>query len=420
MWHESWIATPHREGVSNWYSLSTFKPWVYAQYIASSLITGDFDTYHMIAGSILPRCLFVVGVGALIVLARRRMPWPAFAVLFVGISAIVLDSSFAAFFNSFYEDQLAITLFPVLTFCVVRNYMVSGVRFAVLALALALLIGASKTAFFLTPIVLTPFLWSTFRANGKTRFLLVAVVLSTAVTLVPVKFGAYKAENQFHVTYYGALSVLSKDELLNIAQSAATPIDLDCVNNNGFGPEGEKCVAAVRATYMQGARLILSHPWIGVRMIGEVFKTSNHIRIEGLSNEVSSGIKPPSGFLFSMWDRIYSFHLNLLGLPIGFLALWLCNRQANGGGGFLRGWTMSGIFLLAFGYLQCITVLGDGLYELQKHLLVANYSISFALVIVLSSFIASAIRARARIAAIPASAVPQRRVSASSVEEKIG
>lgn len=140
-----------------------------------------------------------------------------------------------AFLNSFYEEQVAILLLPLLAFAVALYLYDENKRWVWIVLTVAMLVGWSKTAFFYFPTLALVLLFSV----GVKRFwhVLLLGVVSQLIAIHPVVVGEYKKINPYHSIYFGALVTLSDQEIDGLSGVAGKPLIRECVGVAVFFPK---------------------------------------------------------------------------------------------------------------------------------------------------------------------------------------
>ncbi|RKR42651.1 hypothetical protein [Paraburkholderia sp. BL17N1] len=384
MWRDRWILYPGLSNVTHLFSFSTEKICFAFQVAFSAIVTGTPHVYSVIVGSLPGRLAYLAGFFWLFVLLRRhgsaRLAWA----YLICVTPVILCANFASFLNSFYEEQVGIILFPALAGLLYLVAVTRRMRYGAAAFLLVWFIALSKTAYFPLPIVAAPFIFPAFRGKVATWKLGAAVLVAAMLAFLPAKFGEFKGVNQFHTLYYGALKVMKDDGGIDVATIGGKPVLTDCVFVSGFTEKGIECVARAHATYMDTARLVAAHPKIALHMIDYAFERGNTVLIDNIGLNMESGpafsTLPP----FTLWNRIYSHHGNILSLLLAAVSMIALRR--------LGPLARVGLFFVAWGAVQYLMALGDGFHELQKHLIGGNYSASLALVLLTVTMLEAAWR----------------------------
>lgn len=384
VWRDRWVLYPGLSNVTHLFSFSTEKIYFALQVAFSAVVTGMPHIYSVIIGSIPGRLAYVGGFFWLFVLLRRhesiRLAWA----YLVCVTPIILCANFAAFMNTFYEEQVGIILFPALACLLYLVAVTRRMRYGAAAFVLVCFIALSKTAYFPLPLIAAPFIFPAFRGKVAVWKFGAAVLIATALAFLPAKFGEFKGVNQFHALYYGALKVMKDDGGIGVATIGDKPVLTDCVFVSGFTEKGIECVARVHATYMDTARLLAVHPKIALHMIDHALSNGNTVAIAGIGLNMEDGPAFSNLPAFTLWDRIYSHHGNILALLLAAVSLVVLKR--------LGPLARAGLFFAAWGAVQYLMALGDGFHELQKHLIGGNYSVSLALVLLTVTMLETAWR----------------------------
>lgn len=379
VWIDRWQIYPHLSNVMHPYSFSTQKLWMFVQLAWSIALTGSAAAYSVVAGSIPGRALYAAAFTFLFFSIRKRAGAGAAWAYLVVATPVILSSGFVAFLNSFFEEQVMIIAFPVLAALVYLYRSALGRRYAIWAVVVALFVAMSKTAYFLLPLFVVPFISSAF---GWRRSVVIAVAL-TVVAALPAIYGPNKGVNQYNALYVGALDTLKRQDGISLVAIGDKPVLTECIGHTASSSTGPACVAGARASYLDTARVLFQFPTLGPRMIWRTLQAGTKIDVS------RNGLMPESGPnfayapLFQLWSSLYSLHLNLLVIGVGGAALAVAMFRRIGP------LTWMGIMFALWGAAQYALVLADGFLEIEKHLIGANYSLSLAAV-----FLAAAVGAK--------------------------
>jgi len=378
-WHDKWVFLNSWPDEKHLFSYSSYKLYLLLQIKLSALFLEDARYYSIIAGSLISRIIFLSAFFALFRNVRKTVPVPTFWIFVVLASMVFMAASWTAFLNSFYEDQVAIIFLPVVAFLLYKYNQQHSLKIGFSVLIFATIIGSSKTAFFYFPILATPFVFPIHRGKHAAIMFALAVAICQSITFLPVYFGQYQKVNQYHAVYYGALKCAQQiDEAKNIEAIGNKPVVQECIGVPFFSPAGEACMQKANANYGDVARLIYKYPKVGFKMIAQALSEGSHIDVPILEKKLPGAPDFSNIPIFNLESIIFSHSLNLLVLtitalvfPVLFLAstnnLLVC-------GAMLK----IGLFFSIFGFCQYVTVLGDGFFEITKHLMVGNFSLALS------------------------------------------
>jgi hypothetical protein len=136
-------------------------------------------------------------------------------------------------------------------------------------------------------------------------------------------------------------------------------------------------MAKAHASYVDTLRLICGHPKIGLRMIAQVFSEGSDIRL-GLGKSLSGAPDISDIRAFNLMSVVFPYCFNLAVLCLAAVSAALVFLISQVLPRPQRRLLEVGLFLSAFGFSQYAFALGDGFYELRKHLVVGNYSLALA------------------------------------------
>lgn len=386
-WHDKWVFLKNWPSTENFFSISSYKPYLLSQAYLSTLINNESSHYSIISGSILSRLILYT---AFIIIAHHLghqisniAKW-IFTTLF---GLIIIDSSWIAFLNSLYEEQIAIIFLPILGFLILKITQSKSTKTGFWILLCATFIGTAKTAYFYLPtlsfLFLTPFFSS---KKSLIRLILIAILLQST-SLLPVYFGKHGKTNSYHAVYFGALKALPSTESSSIKSIGGKPVLHDCIGVSAFSPIGRECMEAANASYTDIVKLIANHPSIGFTMISKLLEEGRSTRLEYLGKGIKNSPNFSENSVFNIWPKLFSKGLNYFALLILPLAsLLLASRKS-----FLnkneKQVLFVGIFFATFGFSQYIASLGDGYYEITKHLAAGNYALALSLAFIIASII---------------------------------
>ena len=391
-WHDKWVFLPNWPTTKNIFSYSSYKLYLLLQVKLSALITNNASEYSIISGSILSRLIIFLTFASLAHSIRRQLStFPAW--LFVITSGILfIDTNWIAFLNSFYEEQIAIIFLPVLGLLLLKFYKNHTIKIGVVVLLCATIIGSSKTAYFYLPLLVSIFMLPFFAAKKEIIKLLFVALACQAISSTPVYFGKYEKANSYHAVYFGALKVLTKNEAASIQSIGAKPVLHECIGVPVFGSLGRKCMETADASYGDVLRLIVSRPSIATRMIFNVFNEGEKISLNYLGRSIKNAPNFSDEPIFNLWPKVFAKGFNFITLLLLVASVVFLMAKTTIFNKEEKAILLIGIFFSIFGFSQYIISLGDGFYEIKKHLAAGNYALALSLPFTSAVFIAIIIR----------------------------
>lgn len=313
------------------------------------------------------------------------------------VSAILLDVSYQAFFNSFYEERASLLYLTILVPATAMAFKTaSGWGWKVFFSVALALFASSKAQFAPTPLILLivhlPQTYISGAPGVATRRGLAA---TAALFLVPqiialaVTSGyEFRNVNAYNAAFLGALT-FSDDPGLYLG--GFPPDASRCVGVNAFAPG--TCFAELGSLVTHGKviGIYLNDPPALGRAIGFAADAMQDIALDRYGKRHLDGLITPL-IEPALWTNIK----RLMPAGIWFYAMALTasglllplSRIAE-----LRSFVLAAQFLCAIAVSQTvITVVGDGRAEIQKHLLTANFAFDLAMVLTVA-FAAHALRA---------------------------
>lgn len=380
-WMDAWSYYPALANFTHIYSASSMKVWMLVQAATSIVLTGSLSTYSVIAGSIPGRIVYLGSFFWLFFLIRRHSGRRTAWAYLIAATPIILASTFAAFLNSFFEEQVMIIGLPLLAALVYASRATGCIRYAWWALALAVFIGFAKTAYFLLPVFVVPFVC---RWNMK---MIATAVFGSVLAFLPAKFGENRGVNEYHALYLGSLKLLQKEKGLDIQTVNGKPVMPECIGHSAYSEVGKVCREKARANYADTARVLLTHPMLGPRMFVHALHEGNSIQLPHSGMRLENASSFAEAPLFRLWQSIYVVHVNVVALICGALALMLLRR--------LNSLGMTGLFFAVWGGAQYGLALGDGFMDIQRHVIGANYCLSLAVLLFVAALVSALIPKRA-------------------------
>lgn len=391
-WHDKWVFLPNWPNTDNFFSVSSYKLYLLFQAHLSTLIGGENSHYSIISGSILSRLILCAIFLVIAHYLRHRISNLTAWIYVILFGFILIDSSWIAFLNSFYEEQIAIVFLPVLGFLLLKFHANRSAKTGFWLLLCATFIGSAKTAYFYLPTLSLFFLIPFFSSKKEIIKLILITILLQAVSLLPVYFGKYEKINSYHALYFGALTVLPNNEASSIQSIGGKPIFHECIGVSVTSPLGVRCMETSNASYTDVVKLIGKHPDVGFRMIFKLFEDGRLTRLEYLGKGIKNSPNFSESTVFNLWPKFFAKGLNyfvlLALLAFGFLLVAQKSLVSDKEKSAL----FVGVFFAAFGFSQYIVSLGDGYYEITKHLAAGNYALALSLPFIFAAIISAAHR----------------------------
>jgi hypothetical protein len=301
------------------------------------------------------------------------------------VSAVLLDVSYKAFFNSFYEERASLLYLTVLAPAAVLAFRAAGGwGWKILFAAVLALFATSKAQFAPTPaILLAVFLAHSWvsgipgltwrRAPAFAALFLVPQIAALAAT----SGYEFRNVNAYNATFIGALT-FSEDPGRHLADFP--PDAARCIGVNAFVPG--TCFTELGSLTSHGkvVSIYLNDPPAMASAVHFASDAMQDIALDVYGKRHLDGLIKPL-FEPSFWTTVkgllptgFGFYLLALTLSGALLPI---SRVAG-----LRGFALAAQFLCAVAVSQTvITVVGDGRAEITKHLLVGNFAFDLALVL---------------------------------------
>lgn len=382
-WLDRWIVS--KDG-PEWRGIGTapvYKFYLMAQVWLTSWSHGGVELYSMTQGAWLSRAILYSTLVVTVSLFSRRVSMPVLWMLVTAMAWLFLESSWIAYLNSFYEEQMAVMLLPLLALAMAWFVAERGRGGGWVVMLLALLLGWSKTAYFYAPTLAALMLvWVGARSGHR---LLLLWLVCQLIAIHPVIVGKYKHVNPYHSVYFGALTTLSPQELEDITSIGGKPLLKDCVGVAVFFPGGEQCLRQSAVKRLDVLHVIQQQPAVLPRMIERAMQDGREIDMTYLGKAQEGGTTKASWPVFNGWRGLFQQGASCAAfalLAFGLVVMWA--RGARRAHPLL----VSGVFVLMFGCTQYFAALGDGFYELAKHLSIGNYALSLGSIFVLAGVLA--------------------------------
>lgn len=377
-WTDKWIFLSGWPDFSKIYSISTYKIYISAQALLVKFLNINDFYYSIISASLISRIILWGAIFFIVQKIRENFSLSASWAAMLIFSLLLLDSGWIAFLNSFYEDQVAIIFLPVLG-CLIWNFCEKrSLKSGLWVLLCATFIGSAKNAYFYLPLLVSFMIIPSIKCKKEKILLMAMALIFQSISFAPAYFGKYGKINAYHSMYYGFLNTLTKDEIGSITSENGKTILIDCIGVHAFEKMGEKCVQLSDLSYNDAFSFVINHPKVAIRALRLAFDNGRDSQIDYVSKKI---IGAPYFYdlpIFNVWPMIFNLGINylisivaLIFILFSFLGIYL---GINSEGALLT----VGRFFAIFGLSQYFVVLGDGLFEIKKHLMIGNYSISLS------------------------------------------
>ena len=392
-WLDQWILLPDAPRFDLLETFSSYKIYLGLQVLFSCALMGEGAPYSIMVGSLLSRVIYIGGWLLLFGVLRAVFPVGLSWIPVIVLAVVSLNADFTSYFNSLYEEQLLIICMPLLAWLLYLFRRKGQVVIGVSVLILSAVLGASKLAFFLLPMIAAFFLFPLFSGRWAKLKFLVLVACAQGSALQPFLEARYVEANRYHAVYYGVLQVLTGEELQRLGSLGEKPVFPECVGVSSFHPGGLDCLKKAQASYGDVLYLLASEPVIGWRLFLRLIDDGRHLELEYLGKSLSGAPDFSQIALFSLWQKVYTYYVNVIvGLMfLGVLScVWRRRRLEESIGSArlrLNPLEAVGVFLVIFGLIQYVVALGDGFFEINRHLMAGNFCLSMAFGMLLAALL---------------------------------
>ena len=380
-WNDKWEYLADRSNFPSLLGNSSYRQYFLFQTHVHDWLFRSSGQYSIMAGSIVSRLIFFLGILKLFFYTRdsfSKLAWWVFVAL---IFIVFMDVSWIAFLNSFYQEQMAVIFFPLLLLLLYKLHVSGKSSYVVMFLLVSALIGAAKPQYFYLPLLSGIFcaIFCRERARMQPLRYWLLVFLMQIFSLLPVVKGGLYGINAYNALYMGALTELPREEIHNMDMLGDKKILKDCIGVPPFVPDGHKCLQKVDASYFDVFSIFISYPSIPFKMMGRSFSDGKVIS----PPELSKNLNEYAGFsdipIYNIAAFAFSKSLTVLILLVFCLALtvWFLKRDKDMSIS-LCACLVVGIFSGALGFSQYAAALGDGYYDLSKHLMIGNYALALS------------------------------------------
>lgn len=326
------------------------------------------------------------------------------------LAAVLMAVSFAshnvAFLQSLYGEFSFVLGLPVLLSALLWP---EGRLRALLLLAGLVLCGGAKAQFFYLPLLVLPLVWLQARVTHQRAgtATLAAIVLAQLICLAPLLVSDVMGFNRHHSTYLGSYLAMSEGERDRLGLD---PAERACIGVDSWGnrlasvaatqavPGQHPCPGARDKTFLDTLRPYALAPGAAVRLATEGLPphlTVAYFHIDKAQRYVVP-LRSNPGTVASWLHRLTDARDAVLR-PWAVVALLIAG-VATAAGSVRRQTAVSGaMLLLALVFLSQVVVslLGEGVRDLSKHLAGAQYSLDLLAVLTVGMLAARVHRPRA-------------------------
>jgi len=321
-------------------------------------------------------------------------------------SAFFLTSTdYFAYLNSFYQESTTFVYLLLLLVSIVLLRRRPTVLYVVLSLACLLLIATSKPAYFYWPALAVPFIFYAWYSGRDLSLRTPAILSINAVLIASLTIVAqayrhndYQKTNAYHSLFYGSLAFSERPaaqlEDLGIEEGA-----IQCLKQSAFTANGRACLDNYREqmSHSNTIEVFMREPWVMFSTLTHVLDTMQDVSLEYLGKyaiddprgQMRSSVPldhsqvaqeqrfwlPATEFgSLNLWSELkfkwFPTGHALLLTAIGFTAWFMAGLRRPG---VHRDLAMVGLLCtITFCADMIVAILGDGTYELIKHIFLAN------------------------------------------------
>jgi hypothetical protein len=307
---------------------------------------------------------------------------------FVGPIVAVILSPYNRYLNSFYYESAALFFVPLfLIILIIVSKYFSSVVVCLLVFTTSMLIAGAKAQWFYWPlvgalgclIILRKRQFSISRSWGTpVCILLISIVLSLIALVFTQPPPMTLSINAYHRFFYGVL-MLSSNSQSHLTRFGKPDLS-ECVGVHGYTGPGLECRQKAKevTTWLNLAKVILHEPIIVAKMLNASAHNMHVIALPylGIFNEHDPRLRIGSGTgpMENVWLTIKSV------FPRGsIIFLWIvtncfiCCMFIKSKSDLMFGLGIVGFLSGIATILDMLVVpIGEGLYELHKHLFMAN------------------------------------------------
>lgn len=331
-------------------------------------------------------------------LARQfRNPWRARVIAFTALALTMFYAHNAGMLKSFYGEYIFFLVLPLLLYGLLCWEQRAGQWAIVLA---ALIGGLSKVQYFCMPLTLLAVLLL-LRAMGRMtvpRWVLWSLAASQLITAAPAVHNPYAQLNRHQATYWGSYLVLNPDQLhaLGLSQRQQACVGIDGWGHQAQGPGGSEPVNVGREKTCYGSQQLglwdvlrpyVLFPTTLPKLLAYALPAHMHVRYFHVFKVLpyltpANGASFRSGRWLVKWSELRDRTVTplwpvLWGLGLAQVAWRGARRHA--------GLSAASLFLALFVASQiAVSLLGEGVRDLGKHLWAAQLALDFLLLTLLA------------------------------------
>ena len=341
-------------------------------------------------------CLSCIWMGKQIGNGIGRGFGTTFAIASAGLAASLMPYT-APFIGSFYGEAIFIVTFPA-----VVGFFVAGRKMTNVALLMMLLVvtacATAKAQIFYLPALMLVLrilfgLFCYLTMPHKRYFGI--LVASQILSLLPVLAGDYQQVNSHNSKYMGAYLATTPDEL---REMAIDPLDMACIGSDYWGnridflkdtnpSSGAPCRSVNETMSLEIARIYINNPALLFRIVATAVPVHGtvdyfHLSKDNLYEQRTESSRP--GIFLEGISAIRKRAISGLGIvwiPCVLATLSLCILP--------RSVSAMLVFFLAIVVSQiAVVVVGEGVRDLSKHLLIAQYSVDIGVAVFICALVA--------------------------------
>ena len=335
----------------------------------------------------------------------------------LGLPAILLltTTDYVAYFNSFFQESASfVFLFLLIASIVLLRRRPTYLHLS-FSLVSTLLLATSKPANLYWPLLTIPiisYVWSTkrnFRLIPTVITSLILIILFTFASAIVTEVGSIEA-NPYHSFFYGVLTFSDNPgaHLQDLGMGDATP----CVNTSAYSSTGLACIEKYQnqLSFQDTIRVVYREPAVLFRIMKYAFDNMQDISLDYLgkysydappknrtlpfsyllsSSEKRYWVSTVSTSLLNLWSglkfRFFPTGYTLFSVLIIFMIWFVFIFKRTG---IYQDFALIGLMCT----IACVTditvtVLGDGKYELIRHLFLSNMLFDIAAIVFLNSIL---------------------------------
>lgn len=418
-WHRrffsNWI--PDWKFQWNWMLPSTSSYILWIPGVVANYLFYSRDILHLPVVSLFPKIILLGVLGWVLILILKYMKPPLLFIFTFGfpLTLLLSTSDYLVYFNSFYQESASFVF--LFLFLLLILHLHSSLRISTLILcilSLILLITAKQSNIYWT-VISAPFIifiWSKRKSSSFLKKILLTSLLIISIVLISVLITGTGKEkvNKFHSLFYGALTFSDKPSFhlqkLNMGDA------VNCVGTKAFFDPGKGCFQKYysQMNFTNTIQVIVREPQVAGKLFRHVINRFQDISLDYLCHHTNYDLRERSwmnwrlrfyleenrSFVNSdksartnLWSIIkynYFPRGTLLALTLILFLAWFV---------FLFG--RNGIivrfaFIGTLSTLACLTdmivaILGDGKYELIKHLFLSNVLFDISAILFVNSLL---------------------------------